>query len=151
MTSIVAYQKVSTPHATITLHLPDNQGVDDALRCTELCTLPDGTTYVALPDGVDLPAQPPELSVAPVVLTDALKEQIRAASPHAALIAERMAHKIRAVYSINDEMYFARIGVGAATGMYTPTASELEEMQAFGQFVEGVRTWGRAERKKIGL
>lgn len=125
--------------------------MDDALRCTELCTLPDGTTYVALPDGVDLPEQPPELTAAAVVLTDALKDQIRAASPHVALIAERMVHKIRAAYSIDDEMYFARIGVGAATGMYTPTPSELYEMQAFGAFVEGVRTWGRTERAKLGL
>jgi hypothetical protein len=131
--------------------LPDNQGVDDALRCTELCTLDDGTTYVALPDGVDLPEQPPELAVTTVVLTDVLKDQIRAASPHVALIAERMVHKIRAAYTIDDEMYFARIGVGAATGMYTPAASELEQMQAFGEFVEGVRAWGRGERKNIGL
>ena len=151
MTSIVAYQKVSTPHTTIQMILPDNQGVDDALRCTELCTLPDGTTYVALPDGVDLPEQPPELTAATVVLTDALKDQIRAASPHVALINERMVHKIRAAYTIDDEMYFARIGVGAATGMYTPAASELEQMQAFGEFVEGVRAWGRVERAKLGL
>ena len=151
MTSIVAYQKVSTPHTTITLRLPDNRGVDDALRCTELCTLPDGTTYVALPDGVDLPEQAPELTVAAVVLTDALKDQIRAASPHVALINERMVHKIRADYSIDDEMYFARIGVGAATGMYAPAPKELEEMAAFGAFVEGVRDWGRAERNRLGL
>jgi hypothetical protein len=151
MTSIVAYQKVSTPHTTITLRLPDNRGVDDALRCTELCTLPDGTTYVALPDGVDLPEQAPELTVAAVVLTDALKDQIRAASPHVALINERMVHKIRAEYSIDDEMYFARIGVGAATGMYAPAPKELEEMAAFGAFVEGVRDWGRAERNRLGL
>ena len=131
--------------------MPDNRGVDDALRCTELCTLPDGTTYVALPDGVDLPEQAPELTVAAVVLTDALKDQIRAASPHVALINERMVHKIRAEYSIDDEMYFARIGVGAATGMYAPAPKELEEMAAFGAFVEGVRDWGRAERNRLGL
>lgn len=45
----------------------------------------------------------------------------------------------------------ARIGVGAATGMYTPSASELAEMTEFGAFVEGVRNWGRAERAKLGL
>jgi len=62
-----------------------------------------------------------------------------------------MIQKIRAQYSIDDEMYFARIGVGAANGMYTPTAGEMADMQAFGQFVEGVRQWGREERAKLGL
>ena len=100
---------------------------------------------------IHLPEQAPELTVTTVVLTDALKDQIRAASPHVALINERMVHKIRAAYSIDDEMYFARIGVGAATGMYAPAPKELEEMAAFGAFVEGVRDWGRAERNRLGL
>jgi len=59
--------------------------------------------------------------------------------------------KIRARFSIDDEMFFARIGVGAAAGMYQPTPGELGEMQAFGEFVEAVRQWGRAERAKLGL
>ena len=45
----------------------------------------------------------------------------------------------------------AQRAVGAATGMYTPTAGEMADMQAFGQFVEGVRQWGRAERDRLGL
>ena len=80
-----------------------------------------------------------------------VREQIKAASPHVALIAERMIQKIRAQYSLDDEMFFARIGVGAATGMYTPTAGEMADMQAFGEFVESVRQWGRTERVKLGL
>jgi len=50
MTTIYSYAKFSTPHTVIQMTLPDNQGADDSLRCTELCTL-DGTTYVAVPDG----------------------------------------------------------------------------------------------------
>ena len=38
-----------------------------------------------------------------------------------------------------------------AAGMYQPTPAELGEMQAFGEFVEAVRQWGRAERAKLGL
>ena len=62
-----------------------------------------------------------------------------------------MITKIRNKYTIDDEMYFARIGVGAANGLYQPSAPELAELAEFGQFVEGVRAWGRTERAKIGL
>ena len=134
------------------MNLPDSQGADlaDSVHCTELCTI-DGTTYVAVPAGVTLPAQPEQITVSTVTLTDALREQIKAASPHCRLISERMIQKIRAVYTIDDEMFFARIGVGAALGLYTPAPDEQAAMQAFGVFVEGVREWGRAERAKLGL
>lgn len=130
--------------------LPDNQGLDDALRCTELCTI-EGVTYVAIPAGVTLPAQPAELTVTTPTLTDALKAQIRAASVHAALISERMIQKIRAVYTPDDEMYFARISIGALTARYAMEAGETTAVSDYGVFVEGVRQWGRDERAKLGL
>lgn len=150
MTSIYAYQKVFTPHSTIQMALPDNAGVDDEYRCTELCTL-DGVTYVAVPDALTLPDQPPELTVAPAVLTDELREQIKAASTHVALISQRMIDQIRANYTQDDENYFSRIGVGAAMGMYAPSSDEIQAMTVFGEFVEAVRQWGRDERAKLGL
>lgn len=120
---------------------------------TELATI-DGTTYVALPDGAVLPAdQPTEIasSIATVTLDPVLREQIKAASPHCKLIAQRMVEQIRGAYSIDDEMYFARIGVGAATGMYQPSSDELQAMTVFGAFVESVREWGRQQRAELGL
>ena len=120
----------------------------------ELATLPDGRTVVALFEGFTLPSNQPAAiaaSIEVLTLTDALKEQIKAASPHVALISKRMVDTIRASYSIDDEMYFARIGVGAATGLYTPTPSEMQELTTFGTFVESVRQWGRDERAKLGL
>jgi hypothetical protein len=150
MTTIYSYQKVSTPHATIAMILPDNQGVDDALRCTELCTL-EGTTYVAVPDGVTLPEQPPEIAVTTPVLTPELKAQIKATSPHVALTYERTQALIRAKYSVDDEAYFARIGVGVAVGAYTFEPGEQDELLAFGAFVESARAWGRGERAKLGV
>lgn len=150
MTSIYAYQKVFTPHSTIQMAMPDNAGLDDEYRCTELCTL-DGVTYVAVPDALTLPDQPPELTVAPAVLTDELREQIKAASTHVQLIGQRMIDRIRATYTIDDEMYFARIGVGTSLGMYTPSSDEIQAMTVFGEFVEAVRQWGRDERAKLGL
>lgn len=150
MTTIYSYQKVSTPYTVIQAVLPDSTGANDELHCTELCTL-GGITYLSVPDGVTLPSQPPEITLSTVTLTPELREQIKAASTHAQFIAERMIQKIRAQYSVDDEMFFARIGVGAANGMYTPTAGEMADMQAFGEFVESVRQWGRTERAKLGL
>ena len=148
-TSIVRYRKASDAYTTYQLAAPDTQ--DDAQRVTELCTLDDGHTYVAVPDGVQLPEQPGQITVVPVTLTPLLREQIKAASPHCQLIAQRMIDQIRTNYTIDDEMYFARIGVGAANGLYTPEPSELQAMLVFGEFVESVRQWGRAERAKLGL
>lgn len=130
--------------------LPDSQGFDDSLYCTELCEL-GGVTYVAVPAGVTLPEQPPEVVLALAVLTPELRSEIKAASPHIALIAERMEEKIRAVYSLSDEAYFARIGVGAALGSYTFGPGEMDAMLAFGAYVEDARQWGRDERAKLGL
>lgn len=150
MTTIYSYAKFSTPHTIIQMALPDNQGLDDSLRCTELCTI-DGTTYVAVPDGLTLPAQPAEITVAPVVLTDALKAQIKAASPHVQLIYERTEALIRARYTASDEAKFARLGVGVALGAYTFTAGEQDELLEFGAHCEAARKWGRDERAGLGL
>lgn len=150
MTSIHAYRKHSTPHTTIQMALPDSQGLDDALHCTELCTL-DGITYVAVPDGVTLPSQPPEIDVQPVVLTDELRDQIKVASPHVQLIYERTESLIRAKYSVSDEAKYARIGVGVALGSYTFGPGEQDEMLTFGSHCESARQWGRNERAKLGL
>lgn len=154
MTSLIAYRRVVDQITTHTLRLPEaNQGQQAA---QELATLPDGRTVVALFNGATLPAnQPAEIAASietlPTPLPDLLREQIKAASPHVRLISKNMIDQIRASYSIDDEMYFARIGVGAATGMYTPSAAELQEMTVFGEFCESVRQWGRGERAKLGL
>ena len=84
-------------------------------------------------------------------IDQATREAIKAASTHCQLINNRMIEKIRAMYSIDDEMYFARIGVGAATGLYTPSQDEMQAMTVFGELVESVRQWGRDERAKLGL
>lgn len=150
MISIVSYQKVITPVTTYTLRVPDNAGVDDATRCTELATLGD-VTYVAIPAGVTLPEQPTQITVTPVTLTDSLKEQIKAASPHVSLIAERMLQKIRAAYTPEDEMYFARISIGVLSGQYVFETGEQAAVAAYGAHVEGVREWGRTQRAALGL
>lgn len=152
MPKIISYQKTSDAYTTYELHMPNVQDAEGEIYCTELGTI-DGLTYVSVPDGVTLPAQLPQVAATLqiVTLTPELRAQLKAISPHCALISERMVQTIRARYSIDDEMFFARIGVGASAGMYQPTPGELGEMQAFGEFVEAVRQWGRAERAKLGL
>jgi len=122
----------------------------------ELATLPDGRTVVALFPGYTLPASQPAAIAASVEVLETpldpvLKEQIKAASPSVRLIGDLMIQKIRASYSIDEEMYFARIGVGASMGLYSPASDEIQAMTVFGEFVESVRQWGRTERAKLGL
>lgn len=130
--------------------MPDNSGIDDSVRCTELATI-DGITYVAVPAGVTLPEQPSQITVSPVTPDAALIAQIKAASPHVALISERMIQKIRARYTPDDEMYFARISIGALTARYAMEPGEATAVSDYGVFVEGVRQWGRDERARLGL
>lgn len=151
---MIAYRKVIDSVTTHTLRLPEP--APGAQAAQELATLADGRTVVALFDGYTLPADQPEaiaasIEVLPAPLPDLLKEDIKAASPHVALIARRMIEQIRASYTQDDEMYLARIGVGAALGMYQPSSNEMQELTVFGEFVEGVRQWGRAERARLGL
>lgn len=145
---IYAYTKVSTPYTTIQMALPYE--MDSENQCTELCTL-DDVTYVAVPDSVTLPDQPAELTITEATITPELRDQIKAASPHCRLITERMEMRISSKYSLSDEQYFARIGVGAALGAYTFAPGEQDELLAFGAYVEAARQWGRDERAKLGL
>lgn len=146
MPSIVAYRKVTDATTTYMLALPDGA------EHTELCTL-DGTTYVSIADGVTLPPQPEQIaaSVATVVPDEVLKAAIIAASPHCELIDQRMRDQIREMYTLEDELKFARFAGGASLGLYAPTTDEMQQITVYGQFVESVRQWGRDERAKLGL
>jgi hypothetical protein len=147
MSSIVRYLKATDQWTTHTLATPPDSG------CTELCTLDDGYTYVAVPDGVTLPEQPDEIaaSVESVTITPELREAIKTASPHCRLISERMIDQIRARYSVDDELFYARIMIGAGAGLYELQAGEAEEVAAFKTHVETVREWGREQRAALGL
>jgi len=151
MPFIVSYRKASDAYTTYQLALPPDPTTGQALG-QELCEIA-GITYVSLPTGAVLPAQsaPIAASVQTVILDAALRAAIIAASPHCALIDERMRAAIRDAYPLEDELKYARIGVGAAMGMYQPTPEEVAGMAAFGAHVESVRQWGRDERAKLGL
>lgn len=151
MTSIYRYQPVITtgPHGT-DLRPTGPDGLDAGETITELCEL-DGWRYVAVPEGVT-PTVPAELATWEAVnLTSELREAIKAASPHAQLIAQRVVELICAKYPLDEELYFARIAVGALQNSYTLLPGEAEALAQYQADVEAAREWGRAERAKIGL
>ncbi len=152
MPKIISYKKTSDAYTIYELRMPDAQGTEGEIYCAELGTI-DGLTYVSVPDGVTLPEQLPQVAATlqTVTPTAELLAQLKAISPQCALISERMVQKIRARYSPDDEDFFARIGLGSVLGMYQLPPAEKAEIQAFGEFVEAVRQWGRVERARLGL
>lgn len=137
MPSIYKYQKVIDAVTTHTLRMP----VDAAHNPlgTELCTTPDGMTYISLPDGATLPTdQPAEITITPVTLSPTLIAEIKAASPHIALINSRVESAIAERYSLAAEIKLLR-------------TAPSPEMVAYNAYAEECRAWGRAEKAKLGL
>lgn len=139
MAKIYQYRKTTD---TYTEYRVQGEGV------TELVTI-DGITYLSIAG--DLPVYDARLIVAETVLTDELREQIKAVSTHVVLINERIKAKIGDKYDAETEMYYARIGIGALSGMYTMEPGESAAMSAYGEYVESVRQWGRDQRAELGL
>jgi hypothetical protein len=137
MAKIYKYQKITDQFTTHCLVEPDYNLLETEDRITELCTI-DGITYVSVPDSIILPAQPEQITVEEVELTDELKESIKSASPHVQLINDRVVSKIREVYSLNDEIKMIRL---------SPSA----ESTAYNEYVESCRDWGRVAKANLGL
>ena len=137
MTKIYKYQKVQDAYTTHCLVEPDYNLLETEDRITELCII-DGVTYVSVPDSIILPAQPEQITVEEVVLTDELNAAIKAASPHVQLVNERVVAKIREIYSLNDEIKMIRL---------SPSA----ESTAYDEYVEACREWGRVAKANLGL
>lgn len=154
MTTIISYQKYTDEWTTYTLvqphQSPDSQNTTEL--CTELCTI-DGVTYVAVPDGVILPDQPNEIAdgIKNVELTAELISAIKTNSSHCKFISDQVQRKIRQKYTMDDEMYFSRIASAAALGVYELKPDENEKLMQYNEYVEGVRTWAKQERIKLGL
>ena len=71
-----------------------------------------------VPDSVSLPDQPEQITIISVTLTDALKAEIKALSPHVRLSYSRLQERIRTKYNIEDEQYLTRISIGVLSGSY---------------------------------
>jgi hypothetical protein len=140
---IYKFRKESDAHTTYNINLPEGG--------QELATLEDGNSYAYVPDGAQMPPQPEQIGLEPVELTAELRERIKAASPLCRLIHRRMQEQIRARYPVDEELFLARISVGALMGTYQPSAAEQAGLAEYQAFVEGVREWGREERAKVGV
>lgn len=106
----------------------------------ELCTI-DGVTYVSVPDDLQLPdAQPVEIasSIELVVMTDDIREMIKANSTHVELINDRVKAKIAERYSLSDELKEIR-------------NSSSPSFAAYADYVEECRQWGREQKAALGL
>ena len=145
--SIYKYQRITTPGPNGTTYYFRNTDSNDCLELAEI----DDWYYVYVPDNTELPIQHTEINLQEIILTDELRDNIKSASRPCKLINERMQQMIRDSYSLEDEQYFSRIGVGVALGVYNFRSGEQEALMAFGTHVEAVRQWGRDERAKIGL
>ena len=138
MPSIISYRKYVDALITRELRLPEN---DNHQRIgQELATI-DGVTYVALPDGAVLPGnQPAEIvgSIDTETLTDALRDQIKAASPIVRMINTQVSGRIAERYSVSDEIKLLRTAPSA-------------EFEVYNAFAEDCRAWGREQKSAIGL
>lgn len=138
MARILKYRKITDQYTTYALVEPDyNLQPDPEIRCTELCTI-DGITYVSVPDAIELPAQPEQIIIEEVALTDELKAAIERNSRHLQLIDERVVAKIREQYAVNDEIKLLRL-------------APSPETEAWNDYAEACRAWGREEKAKLGF
>ena len=114
----------------------------------ELCTL-NGYRYIS--GNINELIVPEQITLELVELTPELKEELKANSHYLQLIASRVIERIRAKYPRDEELYFARISVGALQGTYTLQPGEAELLQQYQVDVEEAREWGRQERENLGL
>lgn len=137
MPKIYKYTKTTDKFTTYALREPDYSLLQTEDRIIELCKI-DGETYVAVPDSLVLPEQPPQITVVEVTLTTDLKKKIKKKSYVVQLINENVVAKIREQYSINDELEMLQTATGT-------------EVDAYKAYVAKCRLWGRTEKRKLGL
>lgn len=108
----------------------------------------DGYAYVVI-DGT--PDQPEGVVLEPVAMTETLRASLKAASPQAQLTARLVVERIRERYTLDEELYLARISIGELRGSYSMDAAEFEQIRAYQDYVEQCRAWGRQQYALLGL
>lgn len=146
--AIYKYQRTMTPGPNGSAYTFRNSEAEP--RATELAEV-DGWHFVHIPLGAVLPEQHAQINLTEVLLDAALRISIKTASRPCDLISQAMQAQIRSTYTVEDEQYFSRIGVGVALRAYEFQEGEMDALLAFGAHVESVRQWGRDRRAEIGL
>jgi len=155
MTSLYAYRKFINNFYTRELRLPEPAKQGESTG-QELCTLADGRTIVAVFDGHTLPAEQAAeikdgIKLLPSPLPAELKDEIKAASPHVKLIAERVQERIRSKYSAEDESGMTRVGLKQGLGVAAMSDEQKAKLLAYDEHVESCLAWGREQRAALGL
>lgn len=136
---IYRYLRLSTPGPNgATYFHAAGPAADAPPVLTELATLNDGYTYLALAPEATLPDQPAEVVLEPVELTPALRVALAQASAVLRRLDEQVVAMIRAHYSVEDEIKMLRI-------------APSPETEAWNEHVEHCRQWGREQRAAIGF
>ena len=133
---IYKYQKIQDEYTTHTLREPDYE-LEPQDRIVELCTL-DGWTYVSVPGTLPEQSEIIAETLAVVEVTPELRAAIVAASPICWVIKGNVVEKIRAEYSMNDELKMLRL-------------AGSPESEAYNDYVESCRQWGRDRLEELGL
>ena len=147
MPSIVSYRKASDQYTTYRLDVPHDAG------CVELCTLA-GVTYVAIPDGVDLPAQPIQIAASVTTITPdaALRSAIKKASPHCALIKDRGHQRmIDDGFDQEDQRKLDRMVAAMGAGLITLTASQMSVIGRYLATNLAADAWASEQYAALGL
>jgi hypothetical protein len=151
MKTIYSYRKYVTPEHTKLISMP--LGENNTIIGAELATIGD-TTYVYLPDDATLPSnQPAEIvnSIETVTLTDTLREQIKAASPHCKLISQRVIDKIRDRYSADDESGMQNKMIAHLAGTELLDEVSLQRIRDAYAYFNECRQWGAEQRAVYGI
>lgn len=135
MVSLFKYRRVTTPGPDgSTIYFANSKNEIKAVEIAEI----DGWYYVSVPDGADLPIQPESIEWQVVELNAELRAQIMASSRPVYLINQTVVEKIRAAYSIDDELKLLRTAPSA-------------EFELYSAYVEDCRAWGREQKSMLGL
>jgi hypothetical protein len=111
------YKKIITDITTYTLVEPDYELLKLKERVQVIGEL-DGFTYVSVPDSITLPKEQPILLIEANLESDKIDYQT--------------VQKIRAQYSINDELKALRTAVGGNTKEFTAYNAYVEKCKAAG-------------------
>ena len=142
--SIFKYQPVITAGPYGTDYRPQ------ANEVISLCEL-DGWRYISISDDSEISVPPELVTWSKVELDSTLRELLKKNSPICQSVNQQVLDKIREKYSLDDELYFARIAIGDLRGTYTLEPGESELLTQYQNDVESIRLWGRQEIANLGL
>lgn len=134
---IIRYIPVADEYTTYNLVYTPDPFDYDTPRPTQLAQLGE-YVYWHVPDDLELPEQPEQITLEEVTLTDELRDELCQASVHVRYINDMVRGKIAERYQLHDEIKLIRT---------QPSA----DFDAYHAYVEECRDWGRAEKARIGL